>query len=67
MSGHLEGEINMTEDKQVSNDNRADKKSAKKTFKKPIYADVSKSYKDMIDDAASEKNEVVHWSNFSPE
>jgi hypothetical protein len=59
----------MTEDHKVSNDNCANKRTVKKTFKDFFYADVGKSCKDLkklIDDAAPEKNEVVHWNNFSP-
>ena len=63
--GHPEGEISMTEDKQVSNDNCAKKKAAEKALEKPIYADVSKAHKNPRDDAVTEKKEVVHWSSFS--
>ena len=56
----------MTEEHQVSNDNRANNKAAKRVLKKSTDADVSKTPKDAQDKTAAKNRKVVNWMNFFP-
>ena len=56
----------MTEDHQVSNDNRVNNEAAKPVLKKSTYANVSKALKDSHDKTMIENGEVVNWMNFFP-
>lgn len=56
----------MTEDHQVSNDNRVNNKAAKRMFKKSTYADASETLKNSHDQTKIKNGEVVDWMNFFP-